>query len=288
MAHKRPPRDWRAVNRRLVGRGDVELWADDRLLAIPRSGTRGRPYQDGVIRLSCVVSALFGLPLRQTQGFCSMLARRVGGAAPHYSTICRRRRHLDWHPPAMRAGTVLVIDATGIACMSRSEWMRLRAKDPRRTRFVKLHAGVDQVTGEVLAVEVTPAEGRGTGDVSVGPRLIRQAGTRGGLAAVLADRAYDARSCYEAAEEHGGRLVTPPKDNARRGVHPHRDEHLSQIGLLGPPGWKRKVGYGQRAQVEGFFACFKRINGGRVRATTLDGQRAEIAAQVAVWNAWHR
>jgi hypothetical protein len=71
-------------------------------------------------------------------------------------------------------------------------------------------------------------------------------------------------------------------------VHPHRDEHLSQIGALGPPEWKRRVGYGQRAQVEGFFSCFKRINGGRVRATTLAGQRAEVAAQLAVWNLWHR
>jgi hypothetical protein len=111
----------------------------------------------------------------------------------------------------MRAGTVLAIDATGIACVSRSEWMRLRTKDPRKTRFVKLHAGVDQATGEVLSFEVAPAEGRGTGDVSVGPWLIHTAGSRGGLAAVLADRAYDARSCYDAAEACGGRLVTPPK-----------------------------------------------------------------------------
>jgi hypothetical protein len=35
--------------------------------------------------------------------------------------------------------------------------------------FVKLHAGIDQTTGEVLSFDVTPAQGRGTGDVSVGP-----------------------------------------------------------------------------------------------------------------------
>jgi transposase len=292
LASPRPPRDWAATNRSLVARGDIELWVDPRMLERGRLITgRGRPYHPGVIQLACVVSALLGLPLRQTEGFCHVFARQLGleaSVVPCYSTICRRRRSLSWPDAPVRAGTVLAIDATGISSHSRSEWMRLRVKDPRKTKFVKLHAGIDQATGEVLAFEVTQAEGRGTGDVSVGPRLIRRAGSRGGLCAVLADRAYDARSCYDAAERHGGQLITPPKNNARRGTHPHRDEHLAQIGALGPPEWKRRVGYGQRAQVEGFFACFKRINGGRVRATTLDGQRAEIAAQLAVWNAWHR
>lgn len=287
-AKPRPDRGRARVNRDLVNRGDVEFWVDPRLFNKARDTGRGLPYHDGVIILACTVGALFGLALRQTEGFCRMFSRiHGGGRPPSYSTICRRRRSITFDPPRVRAGCVLAIDGTGITCFSPGEWIKAKHKDQRHATFVKLHVGVDQVTGEVLSWEVTSSSGRGSGDVSVGPVLIDQAARRGRVTAVLADRADDAKSCYQAAQDAGGRLITPPKKNAKRGLHPHRDDHIAQIGKLGPPGWKKAVGYGQRSQVEGFFACHKRIWGGHVRARTLDGARAETGAQIFVWNLWH-
>jgi transposase len=179
-----------------------------------------------------------------------------------------------------------VIDATGVTVRNPGPWLRQRTKDGRRARFVKLHAAIDQQTGEFLAVEVTPASGKGTRDASVGPRLIAAAAKvseepRG----VLADRAYDTRECYRAARRVGCALVTVPKDNAVPGLHPDRDAHLEQIGRLGPPKWKKRKGYGQRSQVESGFSALKRVMGDRVRATSFEGAVAEIMARVALYNA---
>lgn len=288
LAHPRPRRDWTETNRRLIERGNIELWIDTRELDQPRGHTRGRPYADAIITAAVVISVLYHLPLRQTQGNLAHLMARLAPDAPvpSFATLCRRRRTLDWDPPRLAAGCVLAIDATGVTCYSAGEWLRDKHRDLRRASFVKLHVGVDAATGEVRSFEVTASTGRGSGDASVGPELIDAAAQRGGVSAVLADRAYDTRRCYEAADRGGGRLVTPPKDNATRGLHPHRDEHLAQIGQLGPPGWKRRVGYGQRAQVESFFGCYKRVFTGRVRARSLEGARAELAGRVAVWNMW--
>lgn len=244
-----------------------------------------------MITACVVISTLFDLPLRQTEGMCRFLARQWGlcsvGAVrvPDYSTICRRRRSLSWTPPALRSGQVIVIDATGITVRNPGAWMRYRFKDTLAARFMKLHVAVDSQTGEVLAHRVTQAWGKGSGDVSVGPDLISEASLISrSPACVLADRAYDARSCYEAAADIGSRLVTPPKERARRGVHLHRDEHLGQIGLLGPPEWKKRVGYGQRSQVESVFAALRQTFTDKVRSKSPEGATAELDARVWLHN----
>lgn len=78
--------------------------------------------------------------------------------------------------------------------------------------------------------------------------------------------------------------MTVPKDRARRGVHPHRDEHLDQIGRRGPPVWKQRVGYGQRSQVESVFAAVRATFSDRTRARTIDGARAELDARIWLHN----
>lgn len=103
---------------------------------------------------------------------------------------------------------------------------------------------------------------------------------------MLADRAYDASSCYEPARAAAGVLLTPPKDKARRGLHPDRDRHLAQIGRLGPPLWRQRVGYGDRSHVEGGFSALKRTTGHASNARSLQGAVAEITARVNCYNTW--
>lgn len=132
---------------------------------------------------------------------------------------------------------------------------------------------------------VTPGDGPGTGDVSIGPRLIREAAlVNEEPAGVLADRAYDAKSCYVAAEDTGCTLYAVPKDNAARGLHHDRDVHLAQIGRIGPPRWKKRVGYGQRSQVESAFSALKRVMGDRTRARSFEGAAAEVSSRIWLYN----
>lgn len=287
-------RDWNATDRRLRARGDLRLLVDTEWLASlsgdGRASTRGRPYDPVLIELCCALGAATGLALRQVSGLCAMLLGLAGApqvAVPDHSSICRRRRSVAFRPPPRRAGPVTIaIDATGVTLATPGPWTKDKYGDHRRSRFVKLHAAIDVSTGEFTAAVVTDAAGEGTGDVSVGPELIDEASAGGPLAAVLADRAYDARDCYEAARRGGGVLITQPKDNARRGLHPDRDLHLAQIGGLGPPAWRERVGYGDRSHVEGAFSALKRTTGHRSRARGLEGAAAEILARVNLYNAW--
>ena len=262
-------------------------WNDLDGRGMGRGAKTGRPYPMAMIGLVVTLMSMNNLTLREAQGRIRGGLRRNGLVTrePDFSTICRRRRELNWAPPKLRRGQVIVIDATGITVRATGPWLYQRTRDHRRSRFVKLHAAVDQQTGEILHFAVTRAAGRGTGDVSVGPELIREpAKISENPAGILADRAYDARGCYEAARDVGSALYTLPKDNARRGLHPDRDTHLDQIGRIGPPAWKKRVGYGQRSQVESAFSALKRVTGDRTRAHSFGGAVAEIFARISLYN----
>ena len=138
VAHPRAPRDHRAQNARLVARGDVGIWVD--LDALDGRGTgrgagTGRPYPMAAICAVLVAQTLFHLPLRQAEGLARFLVRTRGLACevPTFSTLCRRRRELEWDPPVLRRGQVIVIDATGITVRNPGPWLR-RSQGPETGR----------------------------------------------------------------------------------------------------------------------------------------------------------
>jgi hypothetical protein len=84
-------------------------------------------------------------------------------------------------------------------------------------------------------------------------------------------------------------MVAPPKYNAAYGLDPDRDTHLAQIGRIGPPAWKRRIGHsrlavGSGAQVESSFGAIKKVCSHRTRATSFAGAVAEINSWIWVVN----
>jgi hypothetical protein len=288
-------RDWRAVNENLVNRGRIDLYVSRELVrSDSRTKRRGEPYAQAWIDVAVLLSAVFDLPLRQTAGFLSSLTALVARveslpapATPTYATLCRRRRELGFALPApstqLRA---VAVDATGITLCSPGKWTKDKYGDTRLSRYVKLHIGVDVNTGEILAAVVTPSEGEGTGDPSVGPALVEAAAntTSSGLSDVLGDGAYDSTAMYLAAAAAGARMLAPLGDEAVRGLHPDRDVNLVQLDRLGYPRWRAAVGYGDRSHVEGAFSALKRVTGERVDARSFAGAQAEIMARVNAYN----
>ena len=137
------------------------------------------------------IQGKIGRSLRRTLGFAAdqaELARR-DIALPDAATWCRcwvrRRRDPEIWDALSRAAfaalgaassgpVTLLLDATGISLRRDGDWHRNkhgRGGDQRRGRFVKVHAGVDEATGVVVAVAVTGGDGRGSGDASQGPVL---------------------------------------------------------------------------------------------------------------------
>ena len=96
--------NWRSYNAALRQRGSLLVWFDPETewLAVPL-GRRGRPatFSDAAIQTCLTLKALFGLPLRQTEGLVASLLKLAGLAwpVPDFSTLCRRQKTLTVQIP---------------------------------------------------------------------------------------------------------------------------------------------------------------------------------------------
>ena len=92
-------RNWREYERGLRSRGDVTIWLSEDAIAAwipPKNGLRGgqRRYSNLAIRTALTLRVVFGLPLRQTEGFLdsllSLMSRDL--KAPDHTTLSPRSK----------------------------------------------------------------------------------------------------------------------------------------------------------------------------------------------------
>jgi len=167
--------NWPDYNRALVERGAVTLWLSDEVARGWRArGGKGCVYSDVAIRCALSLRAVFGLTLRQAQGFLASLANQLlpGLPVPHYSTLCRRAAGLDIPVRACGSGPVhLVVDSTGLKVFGEGEWKVRQHGVSRRRLWRKLHLGVDEATGMILTHKLTLSN---VHDGPVLPKLLAQ------------------------------------------------------------------------------------------------------------------
>ena len=199
---------------------------------------------------------MFHLSLRATQGFLeSVLALlRLELPVPDYSTLSRRQPRLAMtlpYPTSERPRHI-VVDSTGVKVYGAGEWHAGKYRRNRRRFWRKLHLGVDETTRDIVAVEVTTSR---VDDSKRSPTLLSQVTEN--IAQVSADRAYDARACYESIVSRGAVPTILPRKNARLG------------SSVDPPAWS--------AAREPMFEKSK-------RKVDLDGE----CRPVALDEAWRR
>lgn len=284
-------RNWKQYNKALRQRGDLNFWVDEEALkswyCAKKTGKRGAPrlYQDSTIHCALTLQALFHLPLRATQGFLESVFRYMNLEfdVPDYTTLSRRRETLEMVIPRRRSGegVHLVVDSTGFKVYGEGEWkVRQHGWSKRRT-WRKLHLGIDEASGEILAAMVTtPA----TADSQVLEDLLHQvddAGCR--LEQVSGDGGYDARNCYDAIRERGARATIPPRKGAKIWQHGNsskerhiRDENIRDIRKVGRKKWKQESGYHRRSLAETAIFRLKTIFGGELSPRKFDGQAVEL------------
>ena len=78
--------NWREYERALVQRGDVTLWLSAAATDAWRPSPSGRPggqkrFSDVAIETALILRLVFGLPLRQTEGFVRSVLALMGGAS---------------------------------------------------------------------------------------------------------------------------------------------------------------------------------------------------------------
>ena len=257
-----------------------------------RTGRRGRAtsYTDTAILCMATVEEVYGLPLRATVGLTRSLIKLLGVelSVPCYTTLCRRRRKLSVALPRRRQSEPLhlVVDSTGIKVYGEGEWKVRQHGYTRRRTWRKLHLGVDEATGELVAAVVSTNSFK---DSQLLPDLLAQVEDR--IRQVSADGAYDSRNCYDAIRAREARAAIPPQKRARIWQHGNtkaerhiRDENLRAIRRAGRARWKRDRDYHRRSLAETAVFRVKMIFGERVGARGFDGQAAQMLVRCAALN----
>jgi len=283
--------NWPEYERALVRRGDVTFWlsadAIDTWKPAP-SGRRGaqRKFSDHAIETALTLRLVFGLPLRQAEGFLrSVLSlMRVNLDAPDHTTLSRRSQHLEvkFHRVPATGPIHLIVDATGLSIVGEGEWAAVKHGGSGRRGWKKLHLGVD---GSGVIVAHTLTDGTAD-DAPTGLKLIDAVNVD--ISSVTADGAYDTIAIYEAAAVRGATVVIPPTKTAavsrRRPRSSPRDHTIRRVKQVGRRRWKKESGYHRQARVENVFFRYKSIIGDRLRARHPGAQETEAAIACNILN----
>jgi Transposase DDE domain len=289
-------RNWSEYNTGLKKRGSLTLWLEESALAgwltSQQSSKPGASlyYSDSAITTMATLKAVYHLPGRQCQGFLESIFQlmEIELSVPDHSTLSRRLGQLSIQLPVVpKTGSRhLVVDSTGVKVYGEGEWKTRQHGVGKRRTWRKLHLGVDEATGEILAAVVT------TNDVHDGQVLGDLLGQiEDDLHQVSTDGAYDQRGCYEVIAGRGAEAVIPPRKdaviwqhgNCKQAEHP-RDKNLRPIRKHGRKKWKKDSNYHRRSMAETTMFRLKVTFGGGVSARKFENQASELFIKSKVLN----
>ncbi|BBD63882.1 transposase [Nostoc commune NIES-4072] len=289
-------RNWHSYDAALKQRGSLTFWVNEEVIEQWRNekktGRKGASnyYSDVAIATMGTVQSVFHLAGRQTEGFLESLFILMGVElkVPDHSTPCRRLSKLSVELPVIPKDEAihLVVDSTGIKVYGEGEWkVRTHGVGKRRT-WRKLHLGVDQGSGEILAAVVTTND---IADCEVLPDLLEQIDSN--IEQVSGDGGYDTFNCYNTITQRQAKAVIPPRSNAQiqqpnnSELPPHqRDENLRRIHQIGRQQWKQESRYHRRSLSETAMFRLKIIFGGKLKRRFFDNQAVELFLQCAALN----
>jgi Transposase DDE domain len=291
-------RNWREYDAALKQRGSITFWMSEEVIEQWRneqkSGRRGasNAYSDVAISTMGTIQSVFGIAGRQTEGFLESVFTLMGIdlPVPDHSTLSRRLGKLSVSLPVLpkTKGVHVVVDSTGVKVYGEGEWKTRQHGISKRRTWRKLHLGVDEATGEILAAVVTTND---VTDGSVLSEVLDAIDPEIKIEQVSGDGAYDQEQCYDEIANQGAKAVIPPRKNAKIRRHgnrkgsPHpRDQNLRRIRQVGRKKWKQESGYHRRSHSENANFRLKTIFGGKLRRRKFDNQAVELFLQCAALN----
>lgn len=289
-------RNWSEYNAALRQRGSLTFWIDEAVLeqwVLPNlSGKPGASdyYSDLAISTMATLKAVYKLAGRQCQGFLASIFElmKIDLAVPDHSTLSRRVGKLSVKLPVLpKSGARhVVVDSTGVKVYGEGEWKTRQHGISKRRTWRKLHLGVDEETGEILAAVVTTND---ITDAEVLSDILD--GITGEIEQVSADGAYDQRKCYNAVRGRKAKAAIPPRKGAKIWQHGNakaerhnRDENLRRIRKVGRKAWKRESNYHRRSLSETTMFRFKTIFGDKLSSRQFDNQAVELFIKCAALN----
>ena len=293
-------RNWSEYNQSLKQRGSLTFWFDEKVIKAwlyegPQKRGGQIVYSDLAIQTGLVFRNLFGLALRQTEGFVASLVSLldVSLPVPDYSTFCRRNKTLKVELPNRQrdAPVYVVVDSTGLKVFGEGQWkVRQHGYSKHRT-WRKLHLAVDEETGEILSAKVTK---NSKSDAHQVKPLLEEIPRK--ITALAADGAYDKWTVYDTLQDPPNQEeaidpIIPPQHNAKikeeenENVPPlPRDEAIRAIKRIGRKKWKEQSRYHRRSISETAMARYKRVIGSTLAARTLKRQKVEAQIGCLILN----
>ena len=292
-------RNWSAYDQALKQRGSVMLWfAPEAVAAWNYQGAAQRGaqfvYSDLAIETALTLRLLYHLPLRQTEGFVESLLHVMGLdlSAPDHSTLSRRQEDLSVALPTRPTQEPIhvVVDSSGLKVYAEGEWkVRQHGWSVRRT-WRKLHLGVNEATGEIIAQTSTE---NSVDDAAQVTPLLEQIDAE--VARLGGDGSYDKHKVFKALANpsHPGPIepIIALRKDAKIQQHGNckaapqaRDEILRAIRHKGRKYWKQQRGYHRRSLAETQMFRYKQIIGDKLRARALANQQVESRLGCAILN----
>jgi transposase len=276
--------NWPEYDAALVRRGSLTVWFTPEAVAerhAPATGERGgQPICAAIaIETGLTLRLVFHQPLRQTEGPLRSIADvlRIDITIPDHTTLSRRGAGLTILSKCADRSEPLhiLVDSTGLKIYGEGEWRDQKHGIRSRRRWRKLHLGIDAVTHEIVASELTSDD---VGDVCVIPVLLDQIDAE--VASLTADGAYDGEAVYDAvAERHReAAVIIPPRATAvsnETATPTQRYRHIAEISKHGRMCWQRRSGYNRRSLAETAMYRYKTVVGRRLHARTLTNQQTE-------------
>jgi len=289
----RHKRDWKQYNKQLINRGNLNFWVTKKSLKFwkaKKRKTAGRPftYSDEAINAMLMVRFKYQLPLRELEGLFQFLAKLMNiPQIPSYTQVCRRMRSIQLPEELIdkKHVTDLVLDTTGLKVHGEGEWCAKRYGG--RSKWLKLHVGIDQKSGKLILAEVTQEHEHDTKHLE---KALKKANRKKGK--VLFDGIADSKRCYELCRRYNKELLTPPSRKAVLRHEPEyclRNEALRIIKGLGGDElarsiWAKLSGYSRRSEVESQIARWKKLLGSELKSRGIERIRKEVRLKGIILN----
>ena len=267
---KQKIKNWPFYNRALKNRGRLDFmiaedlsedWYEENIDNKKRG--RQKEYSDLAIEQFLMIRCLFGLRLRQTEGFINYLFEILGFdiRSPDYTTVSKRGKKLGLSmdlPDESEEFDHVSMDSTGIQTYTGNEWLENKhGKQYKRRTWKKLHIVVDN-KGRILANSTTDHT---SDDRSQIETLLKNVKTK----EFLGDPGYDGEIIYNLLKSKGIKPTIRPPNNTQpiefTGTKTAREEAVDYQQTKGYQAWRVKNDYGRREKVENSFFRYKKSFG---------------------------
>lgn len=284
--------NWKEYNESLKQRGSITIWISKEALELwkytgPKLKGGQKKYSDLGIETSLTIRKVYHLKLRQTEGFVNSLIQimQVNLEVPDYSTLSRRAGKLNISLGNFKDnGNIdIVVDSTGLKVYGEGEWKVRKHGWSKHRTWRKLHIGIDGVTQEIIAEELTE---NNIDDADVIEDVLNVSDD---IDSFTGDGAYDKKKVRKILTKKKIKQKIPPQRNAVISKEADydlqsRDKAIKRIKSIGIEKWKQEVGYHRRSLVEVAMFRYKTIIGDKILSRKFVNEKVEVRLGCAILN----